>query len=78
MSKHSQWVDPRYVQISRQEAASICGISTSEFDNRRSTDPDCPKGFKEGKSQNSRVRFRLSDVYAYSELMMERTTSSGA
>lgn len=78
MSKHSQWVDPRYVQVSKQEAASICGISTSEFDNRRSTDPDCPRGFKEGMARNSRVRFRLSDVYAYSELMMKRAAPSGA
>lgn len=73
--KANQWIDPRYVQVSKKEAASICGLSISEFDRRRSSDPDCPKGFKESPGRTAPVRFRLADIYAYSEAIMERALS---
>ena len=69
----NQWVDPNYVLISKKQAASICGFSISEFDRRRTSDPDCPKGYKESMSRTSPVHFRLSDIYAYSELIMQRS-----
>lgn len=68
------WIDPRFVQISRTEAAKILGRSPTEFDRMRKSDPDCPKGFKEGSDRGARVRFRLSDVYDYSDTLMSRTT----
>ena len=71
----NQWIDPNYVLISKKEAASICCMSTSEFDKRRVCDDACPKGFKESASKTATVRFRLSDVYAYSSVIIERSVS---
>jgi hypothetical protein len=65
-------IDPQYIQIGKAQAANILGISISELDLRRKNDPDFPKGFKEKPTQFSPVRFRLSDIYAYSELVMSR------
>ena len=70
--KTLEHVDPRYVQVSRAEAAKILGISPTELDRRRKNDPHCPQGFKESDSQFSPVRFRLSDIYAYSAHLMEK------
>lgn len=67
-----QWLDPQYVQVSRKEAARILGRSTTEFDRLRMEDPECPKGFKESDHRQGRVYFRLSDIYEYSDRMMER------
>ncbi|WP_129138833.1 helix-turn-helix transcriptional regulator [Modicisalibacter coralii] len=67
-----EWIDPRFVQISRTEAARILGRSPTEFDRMRKNDPECPKGFKDGNDRGARVRFRLSDVYAYSDTLMSR------
>ncbi|MCT8506187.1 hypothetical protein [Chromohalobacter moromii] len=66
------WIDPRFVQISRAEAAKILGRSPTEFDRLRKSDPECPKGFKDGVDRSARVRFRLSDVYSYSGVLMAR------
>lgn len=72
MQDINDWLDPRYVQISRKEAARILGRSPTEFDRLRKTDPDCPEGFKTGTERGARVLFRLSEVYRYSETLMER------
>ena len=69
------WIDPRFVQISRTEAARILGRSPTEFDRMRKSDPECPKGFKDGSDRGARVRFRLSDVYAYSDTLMNRASN---
>lgn len=74
MGMADNWMDPRFVQISRTEAAKILGRSPAEFDRMRSEDSECPKGFKEGIQRGARVRFRLSDVYRYSEVLMQRTS----
>jgi len=71
-----QKIDPQHVQVSRKEAASILGVSPSEFDRLRKTDPECPKGYKHGPARNSAVTWRLSDVYAYSELRMQRAEAA--
>ncbi|WP_010322980.1 hypothetical protein [Marinobacterium stanieri] len=70
--KELQHVNPQFVQVGRTEAAKILGLSPTEFDRRRKTDPDCPAGFKERDDQFARVRFRLSDIYAYSEIIMNK------
>ncbi|SDL79105.1 hypothetical protein SAMN05661010_02565 [Modicisalibacter muralis] len=72
------WVDPRFVQISRIEAARILGRSPTEFDRMRKNDPECPKGFKDGSDRGARVRFRLSEVYAYSDTLMMRASNDSA
>lgn len=74
----NEWIDPRYVQISKKEAASIIGVSVSDFDKRRTEDPECPQGFKRGAARSAPVYFRLSDVYAYSEVVMDRAMQSSA
>lgn len=71
-----QWLDPEYVQISRQEAARILGRSAKEFDRMRKNDPECPKGFKQGQDRGARVLFRLADIYRYSEVLMARMQES--
>lgn len=63
--------DPRYVQISRKEAAAIIGRSPTEFDRMRKSDPRCPTGHKDGSLRTARVLFRLSDIYQYSEQLMQ-------
>ncbi len=69
---NQSWLDPKFVQISRTEAARIIGRSPTEFDRLRKVDADCPKGFKDGVDRSARVRFRLSDVYRYSGILMAR------
>lgn len=71
-----EWIDPRFVQISRSEAAKIIGRSPTEFDRLRKSDPECPKGFKDGADRGARVRFRLLDVYAYSDTLMSRAQNA--
>ena len=71
-AQENPWIDPRYVQISKKEAASICGMSTSELDRRRISDPDCPVGFKKTQTKKSPVHFRLADIYEYSEKLIKR------
>jgi len=73
---NSTTLDPRYVQISRQEAARILGVSPSEFNRLRQNDPDCPKGFRHGTARNSLLSFRLQDIYDYSELRMQRAEAA--
>lgn len=63
--------DPYYIQISKTEAAEILGISTKELDRRRHSDNRCPKGFKDREDWMGPMRFRLSDVYTYSESIMK-------
>ena len=63
-------INPAYVQISKKEAASILGFSVPELDRRRKNDPRCPVGFKERDDRMAPVRFRLSDIYTYSEAIM--------
>lgn len=62
--------DPQYIQITKKEAATILGISVSELDRRRKFDLRCPSGFKDRDAAMAPVRFRLSDIYAYSEAIM--------
>lgn len=62
--------NPTYVQISKPEAAEILGITIEEFENRRLSDNRCPKGFKDQENWMDPMRFRLSDIYAYSEAIM--------
>ena len=63
--------DPKYVQVSRKEAAAIIGRSPTEFDRLRKRDDRCPKGHKAGNGRMARVLFRLSDVYRYSEQLIK-------
>lgn len=63
-------IDPKYVQITKKEAAKILGFSVAELDRRRRSDPRCPVGFKERDDRMAPVRFRLSDIYTYSEAIM--------
>ena len=70
---NQQIIDPAYVQTRKKEAAAILGISVSELDRRRTNDSDCPKGFKERDDRMAPVKFRLSDVYTYSKLLMQRS-----
>ena len=66
------WLDPEYIQITRQEAARILGRSPKDFDRMRKEDPECPKGFKQGAERSARVLFRLADIYRYSQNLMAR------
>lgn len=70
-SQHeSPWADPRYVQVTKSEAARILGRSVPEFDRLRRVDPRCPAGHKQTDARSAMVRFRLSDIYAYSDALM--------
>lgn len=64
-------INPAYVQISRKEAAAILGVSITEFNRMRKNDSRCPTGFKNSDSQFAQVKFRLSDIYVYSEALMQ-------
>jgi len=64
-------INPAYVQITKKEAAQILGISVTELDRRRKSDPRCPVGFKERDDRMAPVRFRLSDIYTYSQEIMD-------
>lgn len=70
-------INPAFVQITKKEAANILGISITELDRRRKLDPDCPVGFKERPDRMAPVRFRLSDIYAYSQIVMDRAVEAG-
>lgn len=70
-----KWLDPEFIQITRQEAARILGRSPKEFDRMRKEDPDCPAGFKQGTERSARVLFRLADIYRYSQTLMEKNES---
>jgi len=72
------FINPAFVQINKKEAASILGISIKELDRRRKSDADCPTGFKERAARMAPVRFRLSDVYAYSQTVMDRAIDTKA
>lgn len=69
--------DPRFVQVSRREAAAIIGRSPTEFDRLRKKDKRCPKGYKTGEGIAARVMFRLSEVYKYSEALLEDAEKNG-
>lgn len=76
-AKHlDDWLDPYYIQVSKQEAARIIGRSPTELDRLRKSDPDCPPGFKTGPDRFAKVMFRLSEVYAYSDLLIARCKAS--
>jgi hypothetical protein len=62
--------NPTYVQVSKYEAVEILGISTKEFDRRRQSDNRCPTGFIDCENWMAPMRFRLSDIYAYSEVII--------
>lgn len=64
-------INPAYVQITKKEAAAILGFSVAELDRRRKSDDRCPVGFKERDDRMAPVRFRLSDIYTYSEAIMK-------
>ena len=64
--------DPNYVQVAKHEAAEILGITTEELDHRRARDKHCPKGFRDWERFPPTTRFRLSDIYEYSENIMNR------
>ncbi|WP_447556385.1 hypothetical protein [Vreelandella sp. EE22] len=72
--KIDQWLDPEFIQVTRQEAARILGRSPKEFDRLRKDDAECPKGFKQGEARSAHVLFRLADIYRYSQTLMERHT----
>lgn len=63
-------INPYHVQIPKKQAAIILGISVSELDRLRKSDPRCPKGHKRDPERLARVYFRLSDIYAYSEALI--------
>lgn len=69
-------IDPKYVQISRKEAAEILGVSIATFNRLRDEDPECPRGFRYGNARNGPVNFRLSDIYEYSERRMSMAKSA--
>ena len=69
---NSDIINPAYIQIGRQEAATILGISSHELDRLRTTDFQCPVGFKKADNQMSPVKFRLSDIYTYSAYLMDQ------
>lgn len=62
--------DPQYIQVGKEDAARILGRSPSEFDRLRREDPRCPKGYRQTDARNATVRFRLSDIYRYSDELM--------
>ena len=62
--------DPHYVQVSTAEAAEILGITIPELDRRRQSDDRCPKGFRDWETFPPVTRFRLSDIYTYSAIVM--------
>lgn len=64
--------DPAYVQIPKADAAEILGISIQELDQRRASDERCPTGFRDWTTFPPATRFRLSDIYAYSEAIMSQ------
>ena len=66
-------LDPNYVQISRKEAAKVLGRSIADFDRLRKADPDFPQAYPTGPLRNSPIRFRLADIYSYSEQLMQRS-----
>ncbi|MHA7809672.1 MAG: hypothetical protein ACX933_07705 [Marinobacter adhaerens] len=68
--------DPTFVQINKSEAAEILGITVQQLDRRRQCDDRCPKGFRDWDDFPPITRFRLSDIYAYSELVMQRAQSA--
>lgn len=68
---HPSRFDPRYVQISLLDAAEILGITPEELHQRQQTDKRCPTGFKDREYWMGAIKFRLADVYAYSELIMK-------
>lgn len=49
----------------------ILGISAEELDRRRHSDSQCPTGFIDAENWMDPVRFKLSDVYSYSEHIMK-------
>jgi hypothetical protein len=59
------------VQIGKKEAATVLGISVAELDRKRANDSEYPKGFRKQYNKMALVRFRLSDVYTYSEHLMQ-------
>lgn len=67
---NSATINPAYIQINKKDASQILGISVAELDRRRKTDKLCPTGFKSRDCQTAPVRFRLSDIYTYSEAIM--------
>jgi len=69
-------INPAYVQISKKEAATILSISITELDRRRRNDPECPSGFQQPGKGIQPVKFRLSDVYTYSEHLMNQATAA--
>ena len=71
-----QLVDPQYIQVQRKQAAAILAVSPAEFDRMRIKDSRCPKGHTRGTEKFSRVYFRLSDIYAYSESLMTSSEAS--
>jgi hypothetical protein len=64
--------DPAYVQIPKADAAEILGITITELDHRRASDDRCPTGFSDWTTFPPATRFRLSDIYAYSEAVMSQ------
>lgn len=73
MSTHklnAESLDPRYVQISRQQAAEILSVSMATFNRLRVSDPHCPKGYRHGEKRNSPVTFCLADIYEYNKHRM--------
>ncbi len=69
-------INPAYVQISKKEAATILGVGTRTFDMYRANDPDCPKGFKDTDLNTAPVKFRLSDIYTYSQVRMAKSVEA--
>ena len=67
---HQHKFDPTYIQICKADAADILGISIQELDRRRESDDRCPNGFRDCETFPPITRFRLSDIYAYSEVVM--------
>ena len=64
--------DPRYVLIGKREACQILGMPSTSFDRARKEDPAFPVPITQGKSANAPLRFVLGEVYAYSEVLIDR------
>lgn len=68
--------NPTYVQVSKLDAAEILGLTIEEFESRRQSDNRCPKGFKDCDNWMDPMRFRLSDIYTYSEIIMRSANAA--
>jgi len=63
--------DPAHCLVTKEEAAKILGMSIPKFDRLRKEDNRCPLGVPSGDGTISKVLFRLSEVYTYSDQLYQ-------